>query len=217
MSKYFKIKLYFEYYTNCNRFSKILLKILEWYFWEVNILYFYSCRLCLGSVHKVRHAIFANFYPLPLSHFVAHPGDPPKVRHTSRTSPDFLVCLVQKIRTKSPCTNSLSIVSGVFVRKDLSGVFGLEGFVRGGFCPFLLLSQYICYNRKLNNTLNFMFNMYDKIFYKRDVTCSWPPSPVTNCHTYSDPLPSSVTYLWTVPHAQGMHEGLLCSSSNRNQ
>src|SRR6218665_2540099 len=41
-------------------------------------------------------------------------------------------------------------------------VFGLEGFVRGGFCPFLLLSQYICYNKKLNITLNFMFNMYNK-------------------------------------------------------
>src|SRR6218665_1297706 len=41
-------------------------------------------------------------------------------------------------------------------------VFGLEGFVREGFCPFLLLSQYICYNRKLNITLNFTFNMYDK-------------------------------------------------------
>jgi len=44
-----------------------------------------------------------------------------------------------------------------------------------------------------------MFNMYDKIFYKRDVTCSWPPSPVTNCHTYSDPLPSSVTYFMDGP------------------
>jgi len=31
--------------------------------------------------------------------------------------------------------------------------------------------------------------MYDKNLYKRDVTCSWPPPPVTNCHTFSDPLP----------------------------
>src|SRR6218665_1675571 len=38
----------------------------------------------LGAVHKVRYAIFANFPP-PLSHFVTHPGTPPKVRHTYRT------------------------------------------------------------------------------------------------------------------------------------
>src|SRR6218665_3703095 len=88
---------------------------------------------------------------------VKHPGTPPKVRHTSRT-PRFLVGIVQKSRTKVPCTNSISIV-------------------RGGFCPdwFLsvpLLSQYICYNRKLNITLNFMFHIYDKNLYKRDITCS---------------------------------------------
>jgi len=42
-------------------------------------------------------------------------------------------------------------------------VFSLEGFVRGGFCPFPFLSEYICYNRKvgLNIILNFMFHMYD--------------------------------------------------------
>src|SRR6218665_197710 len=107
----------------------------------------------LGAVRKVRHAILANFYPLPLSHFVTHPWTPPpKVRHTSRTPPDFLVGLVQKARTKAPCTNSLSIVRGDFCP---------GGFVRGGFCPFPLLSEYICYNRKVNITLNFMFHMYD--------------------------------------------------------
>jgi len=30
--------------------------------------------LRLGAVHKVNHAILANFYPL--SHFVTHPGTP---------------------------------------------------------------------------------------------------------------------------------------------
>jgi len=35
-----------------------------------------------------------------------------------------------------------------------------------------------------------MFHMYDKKFiYKCDLTCSLPPTPVTNCHTFSDPLP----------------------------
>src|SRR6218665_4033041 len=76
-------------------------------------------RLEKGTVHKVRHAIFGQFLP-PLSHFVTHPGTPPKVHHTSRT-PHFLVGLVQKTLTKAPCTNSLSIV-------------------RRGFCPGWFLS-----------------------------------------------------------------------------
>src|SRR6218665_1323843 len=77
--------------------------------------------------------------PLPLSHFVTHPWTLPKVHHTSRT-PRFLVGLVQKIRTKAPCTNSLSIVRegfcpgafvrGSFVWKVLYGV----AFVRSPFC-----------------------------------------------------------------------------------
>jgi len=77
-----------------------------------------------------------NFWP-PSScqNFVTHPGTPPKVRHISRNPP-----IVQKTRTKAPCTNSLSIVRGgfypgavvrgSFVWKDLSGVV----FVRSPFC-----------------------------------------------------------------------------------
>src|SRR6218665_754065 len=85
----------------------------------------------------------------------------------------------------------------------LSQLFA-EVFVRG-FCPgwFLsvpLLSQYICHNRKLNITLNFMFYMYDKNLYKRDVTCSSPPLP---CHKLSHllglPPPSNVTYFMDGP------------------
>src|SRR6218665_1087244 len=93
----------------------------------------------------------ANFDPLPCHTFSHIPGPPPKVRHTSRT-PRLLVGLVQKTRTKAPCTNSVSTVRGGFVR----GSFVWKSFVRGGFCPFPLLSEYICFNRKLNITLNFM-------------------------------------------------------------
>ena len=38
-----------------------------------------------------------------------------------------------------------------------------------------------------------------KNFYNRDVTCFWPLPPVTNCHTFSDPLERDVLYgrlLW---------------------
>src|SRR6218665_3294255 len=74
-----------------------------------------------GPSIKYVMLFLASFDPLPLSHFVTHPGIPPKVRHTSRT-PRFLVGLVQKTRTKTPCTNSLLIVRGVFVQVALSGV-----------------------------------------------------------------------------------------------
>src|SRR6218665_452803 len=144
----------------------------------------------LGAVHKVRHAIFGQFLPPPPVTLCHTSQDPPKVCHASRT-PRFLVGLVQKSWTKVPCTNSISIVRGGFCP---------GGFVRVGFCPFPLLSQHICYNRKLNITLNFMFHMYDKNLYKRDVTWSSSPPPVTNCHTYSDPLTlSSVRYFMDGP------------------
>src|SRR6218665_1929646 len=142
----------------------------------------------LGAVHKVRHAIFGQFLPPPPVTLCHTSRDPQK--STSHISdPPFFSRPSRKIRTEAPCTNSLSIVREVFVRGGLSGVFCLEGFVRGGFCPFLLLSQYICYKIKLNITLNFMFNMYDKKCISVTSHALGPPPPVTNCHTYSDPLP----------------------------
>jgi len=78
------------------------------------------------AVHKVRHAIFDQFYPLP---FV-------KLRHTSRDprkyvthlgSPDFLEGLVQKPGQK-PLVQILSqLFVGIFVRWFLSE--GLFSFV----------------------------------------------------------------------------------------
>src|SRR6218665_2044213 len=111
------------------------------------------------------------FWPIltPSScHTLSHiPGTPKSTSHIS-----FLVRLVQKTWTKTSSTNSLSVVRGGFCAGGLSLVFCLEGFVRGGFCPFPFLSEYICYNRKLNITFNFRFHMYDKNFYKCDATCS---------------------------------------------
>src|SRR6218665_3299319 len=92
----------------------------------------------VGPSIKYVTLFLANFDPhLPVTLCHTSPDSPKKVRHTFRTPP-FLVGLVQKTRTKTPCTNSLSIVRG-----GLSGVFSLEGFVRGGFYPFPLLSEYI--------------------------------------------------------------------------
>ena len=64
----------------------------------------------------------ANFDPVPLSHFVTHPGTP-KVRHTSRTTPIFSRPST-KNSDKSPLYKfSLNCSWGFFSR----------GFVRGSF------------------------------------------------------------------------------------
>src|SRR6218665_3501860 len=115
-----------------------------------------------GAVHKVRHAIFGQFLPpSPLSHFLTHPGTPKSTSHIS--DPPIFSWPSTKNPYKSPLYKfslicSRGFLSGFFFR----GVFCLEGFVQSGFCPFSLLSEYICYNRKVNITLNFMFHMYDK-------------------------------------------------------
>src|SRR6218665_877895 len=151
----------------------------------------------VGTVHKVAYIklFSANFDPLPLLHFVTHHGTP-KVRHTSRTPPPILVGLVQETWTKALCTNSLSIVRGGFCPGGLSGGLLSGRFCPGWFCLFPLLLEYICYNRKLNITLNFMFHMYDKKFISVTQHAFDPP-PVTNCHSFSDA--SSVTYFMNGP------------------
>ena len=148
------------------------------------------------AVLKVRHAIFSQFLPpSPLSHFVTHPGNPPKVRHTSRT-PRFLEGLVHKTRTKAPlyklCLNCSRGFCPGFVRGG--------GLLSGRFCPgwFLsvpVLSKYICHIRKFNITLNFVFRMYDKKNLQVWRHMLFNPSP---CHKLSHllgpPPPLSVTY-----------------------
>jgi len=118
--------------------------------------------------------------------------DFPKVCHTSRT-PRFLVGLV-KNNGQKPSVQILSVVRGGLVRGFCQGVLCLEGF-----CPFPLLSEYICYKRKLNITLNFKFHMYDKNLKVWRHMFSTPPSPVTNCHTFSDPLTLEHDILYGLP------------------
>src|SRR6218665_3093850 len=120
-------------------------------------------------------------------HTLSHIPGPPKLRHTSRT-PRLLVGLVQKHGQKP----SVQILSQLF-----AGVFCLEGFVRDGFCPFPLQSEYICYKRKLNITLNFMFHMYDKKIYKRVTSHALDPLPLSQTATPSrtpSPLERYVLY-----------------------
>src|SRR6218665_1904442 len=77
------------------------------------------------------------FWPiltLPSPVTLCHTSQDPQVCHTSLT-PRFLVGLVQKTRTKAPCTNSLSIVRAGFCPGLLS-----RGLLSGRFCPGWFLS-----------------------------------------------------------------------------
>src|SRR6218665_1296484 len=135
------------------------------------------------------------FTPLPLSHFVTHPGTPTKVRHTSRTPPIF-----SRPSTKIPDKSPLYKFYFNCSRRFLSG-----GFVRVGFCPIPLLSQYICYNRKLNIILNSCFICIIKICISVTSHALDPLPSVTNCHTFSDPLPLERDVLYERPLVPSSH------------
>src|SRR6218665_1642391 len=111
----------------------------------------------MGPSIKYVTLFLANFEP-PL---------PVTLCHTSRDCPRKYVThlgpppIFSRPSTKFPDKSRLYKFYLNCSRRILSG-----GFCPGWFCPFHLLSQYICYNRKLNTTLNFMFHMYDKNIYK---------------------------------------------------
>jgi len=72
---------------------------------------------------------------------------------------------------------------------SLQGVFVQVFFVQGGFCLFPILSEY----RKINITLGFVCM---KKFNSVTSHALGPPTPVTNCHTFSDPLPLELNVLY---------------------
>src|SRR6218665_3164479 len=90
------------------------------------------------------------------------------------------------------------LVRGGFCSGVCLGVFCLEGFVRGGFYPSPLLSEYIHYNRKLNITFNFRFHMHE-IFFKSVTSHALGPLPLSQTVTPSR-TPSSVTYFMDGPY-----------------
>src|SRR6218665_203685 len=97
------------------------------------------------------------------------------------------------------CLSSLCL--GSFVPDFLSG-----WFCSGRFLYVPLLSEYIRYNRKLNITFHFRFHMYEKNLKSVTSHALGPPPSVINCHTFSDPLPSSVTYFEDGPYPEAGHE-----------
>src|SRR6218665_3467280 len=125
--------------------------------------------------------------PLPLLHFVTHPGrsGPPESTSHISDAPIF----------SRPSTNI----------PDKSPLYKFylncsRRFCPGWFCPFPLLSQYICYNRKLNITLNFMFHMIKICIsvtshaYVTNVTPSRTPSSLERDVLYGRPLTEKVCF-----------------------
>jgi|SRR6218665_3846852 len=98
------------------------------------------------------------------------------------------------------------LVHGGFCSGVCLGVFCLEGFVRGSFCPPPLLSEYIHYNRKPNITFNFRFHMYEICLKSVMSHALGPPSP---CHKLSHllgpPPPSSMMYFMDGPYLLSIH------------
>src|SRR6218665_4001945 len=143
-----------------------------------------------GPSIKYVTLFLANFdHPSPC-HTLSHiPGPPQSTSHIS--NPRFLVVLVQKNPDKSPMYKfSLTCSRGLLSVCFCQRVFCLEGSVRGGFCPYPLLSECICYIIKFKITLNFMFHMYDK----KNLS-------VTSHALYPLPLSQAVTLSRTSPRA----------------
>src|SRR6218665_172856 len=93
--------------------------------------------LTKGPSKKYVTLFLAIFYPLPPGTLRHTSRDPPKVRHTTRTRPPISRRPSIKNPNKSPLVQILfQLFTGVFVPGICQGVFCLEGFVRGGFCPF---------------------------------------------------------------------------------
>ena len=90
--------------------------------------------IAIGAVHKVRHAIFGQFWPPSPCHTLSHiPGTPRKyVTHLG--SPPIFSRPSTKIPNKSPLYKfSLNCSRGFLSGGFCQGVFCLEGFVRGCF------------------------------------------------------------------------------------
>src|SRR6218665_1025505 len=131
-----------------------------------------------GPSIKYVTLFLANFHPPPPVTLRHTSRDPPKVRHTSRTPPPIFRRPSTKIPDKSPLVQILSqFFARFFVRWFCQGVFCLEGFVRGGFCPNACSVRIHLLHQKVKH--HFKFHV--------SYVCSLPPPSVTNCHTFSDP------------------------------
>src|SRR6218665_2537216 len=102
----------------------------------------HSYKICITPRRSNQMAYFWPILtPLPLSHFVTHPGTPQKYV-TPLGPPRFLVGLVQKPGQKPPVQILYQLLAGVFVR----------GFVRGSFVWKVLSGVVFVYSPFCQNT-----------------------------------------------------------------
>src|SRR6218665_2957429 len=142
-----------------------------------------------GASIKYVRLFLANFYPLPCHTWSHIPGPPKSTSHISEP-PQFLVSLVQKTPNKSPLYKfSLNCSQWFLFGGVLSG-----GLLSGRFCPgwFLSVPQSVrihLLRQKVRH--HFKFHVSYVRYQNLCVTSHalYPPPPVTNCHTFSDPLP----------------------------
>src|SRR6218665_1262751 len=100
----------------------------------------------MGPSIKYVTLFLANFDPLPC-HTLSHiPGAPPKVRHTSRTSPIFSRPITKSPGQKSPVQILSQLFAEVFVRMILSGLV----FVRSPSVTIHLLQQKVKHHFKFH-------------------------------------------------------------------
>ena len=121
-------------------------------------------------------------------------GPPECTSHIS--DPRFLEGLVQKTRTKAPCTNSVSIVRGSFCPGGfVRGAFVCKILSGGGFSPFPF-----CQNTLHQKVKHHLFRICMIKFFRSVMSHAlYPSPPVTNCHTSSDPLPLERDVLYGRP------------------
>src|SRR6218665_200646 len=94
----------------------------------------YSSLTHKGPSIKYVTLFLANFDPSPPVTLCHTSRDTPRKYVTHLGPPRFLVVLVQRTRTKAPCTNSINRSQGFLSGGFCPGVFCLKGFVVGGFC-----------------------------------------------------------------------------------
>src|SRR6218665_845725 len=115
--------------------------------------------------------------------------DPPKVRHTSRNPPIFRRPST-KTQKKAPLYKFCLNCSRGFCPGVLSGGLLFGRFCSGWFLSISVLSEYICYIRKLNITLNFMFRMCGTFFFISVTSHAlYPPPPCHKLSHFLGPLP----------------------------
>src|SRR6218665_3596839 len=103
------------------------------------LLYKMNFKMWIG-LQSIKYVtlFWTNFDPPPSVTRCHTSWNPPKARHTSRNP-----SIHTRIFSSRPTcihthvfTGRFVLVRGVLVWGVMSGFFCLEGFVRGGFCPF---------------------------------------------------------------------------------